>query len=284
MKLSITPISFTQGFRSGKVTTRWFIDYVAGQQLDGIDLLDPDHYTWAWTGETNLGDCLARMRDHGLEVAAFACGNNFAKADPGERLKQVAMVHRGIERAAECGAKCLRVFGGYLAETGGDPGIDEETGLRLVIEGLEKCINQAESQGIVLALENHGRLPGTSAQMLRILQALDSPWLKLTFDPANCQGNSMPHDEDPLAAYENVAGQIAHVHFKDVREPLIDLGRRREACVAGTGMTPLKDVAARLHRDGYKGYCTLEFEAGRFVDETQGVTESLDFLKQIVRC
>lgn len=281
MKLSITPISFTQSFRSGEMTTADLIDFVVSQNLTGIDLLDPDKYPWAWSSGTNLEECVKQMRDRGLQVAAYACGNNFAKLDSAEKDLQVQAVLRGIERAVQCGTSRVRVFGGALEATGGDAGVTSESGLPMVIEGLERCLPAAADAKVVLALENHGRLPGTSEEMLTVVNHFQSPWLRLTYDPANSQGNSMPEDENPVEACRRILSHIEHMHLKDVREPQVDLSRRREACIAGQGITPLREVVQMVEENGYQGFYTLEYEARLLGPEKEGVIASLDYLKSL---
>jgi len=283
MKLSCTPISFQKAFRSGDMTLSKFITFCAEQKLSGADLLDPDFYPWGWDSGTTLRDALHRIREAGLDVGAFGCGNNFAKFDPGERNQQVEMVKTAIRRASECGASVLRIFGGYHQETGGDTQITYSLGLTLIKEGIEKCLPEAERQGVILALENHGRLPGHSHESVAIFNHFSSPYLKATFDPANYLGNSMDEDEDPIRAYEALRGHIAYVHLKDVWPAKHNPNRRREPCVAGKGLTPIRQIVAALARDKFDGYCSLEFEASAIIDETEGVVQSLNYLREVGR-
>jgi len=280
IKLSCTPISFQKSFRSGEMKLREFVDYCAEQDLEGVDLLDSAGYPWLWQDGTILSDCSRWAREAGLEIAAFACGNNFAKIGKEERQAQVALVCAAIDRAAECGAPSLRIFGGYHKETGGDPQVTSSLGLELILDGIGQCLPHAEARSVILCLENHGRLPGHSHESLAIIEYFNSPWLKAAYDAANYHGNNMDEDEDPLRAYENLRGQIAYAHLKDVWPARQNPDRRREPCIAGKGITPLRQVIAAMTADGYPGFCSLEFEASAIVPEIEGVTESLTYLKE----
>lgn len=264
------------------MTLPGFMEYCAQQGLEGVDLLDVAYYPWLWASMDDLEKAPAWAAQHGIAIAVYAAGNNFAKTDVAERAKQVADVKEVIRRARDCGAPVVRIFGGYHRNAGGDPEISTLRGLELIAEGIEQCLPVAEACGVVLALENHGRLPGHAYESRAILDHFGSPWLQATYDPANYHGNSMDEDEEPLRAYEKLRGHIAHVHLKDIWPAKLDRNRRREPCVAGHGMTPLRQVIAELAADGYTGYCSLEFEASRIVPEREGVTESLAYLRESI--
>lgn len=281
MKLSCTPISFSRSFRENRLTLREFIEICASEQLDGIDLLDDATYEWLWRQPDAEREVVRWVSDAGLRIAAFAAGNNFAQPDPVRHAEQVELVKHAIEKAAALGTSVIRVFGGYHSKAGGDPSIESENGLRLVESGLEACLATAESCGVVIALENHGLLPGWPEESLGILEHFRSPWLQATFDPANYLGNTLPHDADAIEACQKLEGRMAHVHLKDVRPPVVDLTRRREPCVAGEGITPLREVCQLLDAQGYGGYCALEYEASHIVPEQEGVKASLAYLRSL---
>ncbi len=280
MKLSCTQISFQKSFRNGEMTLPSFIEFCAEQELDGIDLLDSSGYPWAWEGSRGPEDCVRLANEAGVVIAAYACGNNFAKTDTEERKEQIRLVCDAIDRAADCGAPVLRIFGGYHCATGGDPEVTGSRGLELILEGIEGCLPHAEHRKVILGLENHGRLPGHSHETLAILRRIDSPWLKSFYDAANYHGNNMDEDEDPLRALEVLFPYVVHMHLKDVWPAKLNPERRREPCVAGHGITPLRQIMALLAARGYDGYCSLEFEASAIIPEREGVTESLTYLKE----
>ncbi len=282
MKLSCTPISFHKSFLDGDMTLPRFIEYCAAQCLDGFDVLDTDQYPWLWSAPKDIEMIPQWIKKYGIAIAAYGCGNNFAKMDPDERAKQVESVRSAIRRARDCGASVIRIFGGKHQDTWGDAGVTTSRGMELIIEGLEACLPLAESCKIVLALENHGRLPGLSYESRAIIDHFASPWLKATYDPANYQANGMIEEEDPLRAYEALRDSIAYVHLKDVWPAKRNHDLRREPCVAGKGITPLRQVIAALTRDGYSGFCSLEYEAFEVLPEREGVAASLTYLKDAI--
>src|SRR5690625_6893741 len=64
-------------------------------------------------------------------------------------------------------------------------GYTDEEGFEWVIDAIEKCLPTAEKCGDTLGLENHWGLGRTAKGVLRIVNAIDSPWLQITSDTGN---------------------------------------------------------------------------------------------------
>lgn len=282
MKISVTPISVSQMMRAGKMDAERFVNYCAEYGADGVDILDSKCYAWFWKDKAREFKALPGWLERaGVKLAACATGNNFAKLKEDECLAQVEVVQHALREASELGAPVLRIFGGHHADNGGESGMDTHVGLPLIMRGIEQCLPEAEKCKVVMALENHGRLPGHSYEVRKILDKFNSPWLQCTFDCSNFMGGNMDEPENPLLAYENLRGRIAHVHVKD-SGPAFPVSRnKRQGYVAGCGDVPLRQFVALLERDWYDGYCSLEYEAAVMAPEEHGVPQSLAYLKNI---
>jgi len=57
------------------------------------------------------------------------------------------------------------------------PGHTDEDAFPWVVESLEECLPAAEKCGVVLGLENHWGLARTPEGLLRVVNAVNSPWL-----------------------------------------------------------------------------------------------------------
>ncbi|KKR04415.1 MAG: AP endonuclease, family 2 [Candidatus Uhrbacteria bacterium GW2011_GWF2_39_13] len=282
MKIAITPISVSRMFRSGEMDIEKFMQFCAELEIDGIDLLDSNYYPWFWKDKKNeIRKIPGLLEKYGLKLAACATANNFAKLKEEDRKTTVEKVKSAIAEAAELGAPMLRVFGGHHYDFGGEAAIDHWNGLKLVMEGLEKCVEEAARYKVVLALENHGRLPGHSYEVEAIIKHFNSPWVKVMFDCANFMGNAMDEPENPLRAYERLKKHVVHVHVKDTGPAITSNLRRMEGYVAGMGKVPLRQFAALLEENNYQGFCSLEYEASAIVPETIGVKQSIEYLKRI---
>jgi inosose dehydratase len=74
---------------------------------------------------------------------------------------------------------------------------------------------------------------------------------------------------DPVEFVADAAGRVAHVHLKDVRDPLaaavrdgttslLEAVRHGLFCPLGDGDAPVAETIERLERDGYNGWYVLE--------------------------
>jgi sugar phosphate isomerase/epimerase len=275
MKISCTPISYSVAFGEGSMDVERFINLCAEEGCDAVDLMHTSGYDWAWKDPASQKPKVAGwLQAAGIQLAAIGCGNNFARADAVQAAAAVEAVEGAVQLAAELGAPVVRIFGGHLRDFGDGTG-DSATGLGMVLAGLEKALPSAEQHRVVLALENHGGLPGFSYEIGAILRHFDSPFLQCCFDVGNFMANNMPagEHEDPLRAWERLKDDVAHVHFKD--------HEGGAGCVAGEGDVPLRQFVAAAEASGFDGYHSLEYEGHRRTPEAEGVPQSLAYFRQL---
>ena len=87
------------------------------------------------------------------------------------------------------------------------PGYTEEDGFKWVIDSIEKLLPKAEECGVILGLENHWGMARTPEGLLRIVNAINSPWLQVLLDTGNFL-------EDPYDKLEKCAPQTVLVQAK----------------------------------------------------------------------
>lgn len=280
MKISCTPISMSRTFREEGMTLEQYIAFCAEIGIEAIDVLDSMGYPWQWKDkEKELKQLNNWLDKAGLKLAAYACGNNFTKKDDAEFEKNVEKVLNAIGEAARVGAPLLRIFGGNRRHCGGE--LSSADAYKRVIQGIERCLPEAEKRKVVLAIENHGCMPGYSFEINAIIRHFNSPYMKCMFDCANFMATNMGDEiEDTLQAYENLKSHVVHVHMKDFGKPA-DPARRVDACVTGKGFVKIRQFTAKLKENAYPGYCSLEYEAGAWVPEREGVKLSLEYLKDV---
>ncbi|RLE80381.1 MAG: sugar phosphate isomerase/epimerase [Thermoprotei archaeon] len=262
MKVSITIYSYARYFREGRATVREFIDFAASLGVEGVDL----GYFWRDRGE--MEEAKRLLRDKGLELACYITSNDFAQPEAERRAEQVDKVKRAVDDAEFMGVSKLRVFAGDLKE-----GIDYGVARDWVIDSLREVSKYAEEKGIVLALENHGRLFGKWSQILDLLEAVNSPYLKVNFDI----GNFLLVGDDPIEAAEKLREHIVHVHVKDFEKR----GDRFIGCTIGEGVVDVKGVIKRLHDLGYDGYLSIEYEG--YEDNKIGISKGVRYVKSVLK-
>jgi sugar phosphate isomerase/epimerase len=277
MKLSVSMWSVVECVRTGEMNLTKFIDYAAGQNVEGVELLD-----FFWTDkQAEIPQVKKQMADRGLTLAAYSIGNDFFQPDAEARAKQLEHVKQSVVVANELEVGLLRVFSGGHAD-----GYTLEQGINWVIEGLSASAEYAEQKGVTLALENHGLIAGRSDQVKSIIESVNSPALRANFDT----GNFLLVGQSPSDAIKELAPLAALVHLKDFRPAPegqtvhvykgLD-GKMYTGAVTGEGSVDLPFIISVLRENGYDGWLSLEYE-GADDPLTIGVPRSLDAARKLI--
>ena len=280
MKISCTPVSAANEFTGKVLDQAKYFELIAAAGAEATDLVDPSSYGWFWQDiEKDKAALPGLLKANGLAVSAYATSNNFTVAEPEQIASQIAKVTNAIHDAAELGISTLRIFGGYHKSIGPGHTMDYADGLTQVIKCIEKILPEAEKCGVVLALENHGRIPGLPEELLYIMKYFDSKYLGICFDIANFTAFYMNEKVDAVEAYKMVKQYIRHVHCKDWATAPAGSPHENVACACGkgNGIVPLRRLAYMMHEDRFPGYWALEYEG----PVTEGITESLQYMKSI---
>lgn len=247
------------------------LEKAAEMGFDGVELLELQMHS-------KEPDYLQRLKRRAFELGLDLCGisthQSFVSPDPDERRKNVELTIASIELAYALGIPTIRVntgrwgtsenFDALMANRGIEPpleGYTDEDGYPWVIEAMQQLLPAAERCGVVLGLENHWGLARTAEGLLRIVQAVDSPWLRATMDTGNFL-------EDIYAQLEAIAPYTVFVQAKTYFGGgdwyTLDLDYSR--------------IADILRKVDYRGYISLEFE-GRENPDT-AVPKSLELLRK----
>src|SRR5258706_14271030 len=84
---------------------------------------------------------------------------------------------------------------------------DDEEAYKWVIDSISQCLKPAQECGVLLALENHWGLGLTPEGVLRIVNAVNSPWLGVLMDTGNFL-------EDPYDKLAKIAPKTVYVQAK----------------------------------------------------------------------
>ena len=140
-------------------------------------------------------------------------------------------------------------------------GYTEQEGFKWVIDSIEKCIPKAEECGVVMGLENHWGLGRTAEGVLRIIDAVNSPWLMITLDTGNFLENM--YEQQEMMASKTFLVQ-AKTYFGEGKWYTLDIDYDR--------------VGETMRKAKYKGYVSLEFEGRENPDIA--IPKSLALLKK----
>jgi L-ribulose-5-phosphate 3-epimerase len=270
-RIGVSTYSFWQFKRRAHHDVEKCIDLAAAMGFDGVEVLHRQ-----MTDESNaaLQRIKRRAFVHGLALMGFSTHQSFLFPDKAQRKKNVALTIRQIELAYAMGIPTMRVntgtwrtrkdFNDLMKHRGIEEpvkGHTDEDGFGWVIDGLGACLKTAEKCGVTLGLENHWGLGRTPEGVLRIVEALRSPWLQVTLDTGNFLED--PYDKLARLATRTVLLQAKTYHGGGTWYTL-DLDYDR--------------IAALLHKHNYRGYISLEFEGKE--DSRTGVAKSLALLRK----
>jgi sugar phosphate isomerase/epimerase len=261
LKLSLAAYSFRDSLAPrGRKPTMDLFDFVelaADLALDGVELT-----SYYFPPDVNP-DYLHRLKQRafalGLDVSGTSVGNNFC-APPGPALeKEFALVRTWIDRAAELDAPVIRIFAGTVPK-----GETEEVAVTRAIDGIRAALPYAVEKGVTLALENHGGITATPAQILRLVRAVDSPNFGVNLDTGNF------HGEDPYADLAQLAPYAVNVQVKT------EISRKG----AKPEEADLSRVIGVLRDAKYSGYVVLEYEAKE--DPSVAVPKTIKKLRSLI--
>ena len=194
IKLGISSYSYWH-FRDPKVSIEAVIDKTARLGVEGVDILHRQM-------DSEDNGYLQKLKRHaftnGVDLICLSIHQDFVDPDPVVRNKHIEHTKKCIDLAYRMGIPCIRLNSGRwgtiksfdkLMELRGKepllPGYTLDDGFKWCIDSIEKCLPKAAECGVMLALENHWGLTRTPEGLLRIVNAIDSPWLGLLMDTGN---------------------------------------------------------------------------------------------------
>jgi sugar phosphate isomerase/epimerase len=152
--------------------------------------------------------------------------------------------------------------------------------IEAIVRMLKQSVKIARDHGVILALENH--IDYTSAEILEILERVDSDALKVNFDT----GNTLRMMEDPVAAARRLGPYTVATHTKDVaacRHVRPEEWYFFSSVPVGTGLIDIPGVVRALAESGYQGVLAVESDHHKDnQDEDQLVAKSIAYLKSLV--
>ena len=270
-RIAVSTYSFWRYRRDTKLSMEECIDLAAEMGFDAVELL---HIQMRDDSNDYLQRIKQRAFVNGLDLCGFSTHQDFVSPDADERKANIDRTLGCIELAYKLGIPTIRVntgrwgtsrdFNELMKNRGIEPRLEGHTdddAFKWVIDGLGQCVDRAGQCGVTMGLENHWGLGRTPEGVLRIIDAIDSPWLQATMDTGNFL-------EDPYDRLEKMAHKTVFVQAKTYYG-------------GGTWYTLDLDydrIAAILRRHDYRGYVSLEFEGKE--DHRTAIPKSLAMLRK----
>lgn len=249
------------------------IDFAAECGFDGVEILLYQLSQTELLSNSALQSIKRHAFVHGLPLYGMSTHQGFVSPDPEVRRMNIELTIGQIELCYKLGIPTMRVntgrwgttksFDALMANRGIEPplaGYTEDDGFPWVIDALQRCLPTAEKCGVVLGLENHWGLGLTPEGVLRIVDAIQSPYLQVTLDTGNFL-------EDPYPKLEKLAAKTvllqAKTYYGGGEWYTLELDYQR--------------IAEILQKANYRGWVSLEFEGKE--DYKEAIPKSLELLR-----
>ena len=258
--------SLTYGVQTaGKMGYEW----VEPCFLMGRCLLSNAGYCHVTSLDTDPREILDLCTQAGVKISGLSSHSDLLNPEWG-----VLYARRGIRYARALGVNIVQITEDMYPPKW----MTEDDAYAIMRINLRAIVETCEENGVYLAIEQHGPYTAKIASLTRILELVDSPWIRVNYD---C-GNTYLSGEDPYAMLEAVIDRVVHVHAKDISEKQAASERGKVTgtavgCACGDGEIDWHRLVKRLKQAGYTA--VLSVECGT-EDEAR---RSLAYLTQVLR-
>lgn len=260
---------------------RWIaqkrLNYVEIRMVNGKNVSD--------LTDTELVDVKRQILRHGLKVSAlasplFKCALNstrpVASGDVFGQKQESVQEHisrlpRLIQMAKQLGTDRIRVFSFWREK-------EPENYYKEIVSYLREAAAVASEERVTLMLENEMSCNGgTAEEVANIVEKVNSPWLKVVWDPGNeVFANRLPFPN----GYAKVRKWVDHVHLKDACK---SKNGQIDAVPIGKGQVPWMEQFRQLEQDGYSGLYIIETHYIPYGgSKMEGTQQSLEGLRNLL--
>lgn len=218
------------------------LSYAEVRSAWGINILDLD--------ADQLATVQTMLAEHGLQVSSI--GSPIGKIGIGDDFEShLARMRHAAEVARLLNAPYIRLFSFFIPE-----GEDPDDYRHEVLYRMRAIAEVAEQAGVIAVHENEKDIYGDiPRRCLDIVTSVDSPNLKLAWDPANyVQCGVRPFTE----GYADLRPHTVYIQIKDA------LLADASVVVAGAGDGEVAETIRALRDDGFDGFFSLEPHLGEY--------------------
>jgi len=224
---------------------------IEARSIDGKNITD--------ISDAKFEELCEKLDDAGIMINCFGSAvANWSKKITDPPDSSYAELKRAIPRMHRLETELIRIMSFAVPE---DESINAPEVAGEVISRMREMVRIAEDGGVTLVHENCNNWGGRSHEhTLRLLDAVQSPNLKLVFDTGNPVGNRDVRGKPPFRFqdawefYTSVKEHVAYVHIKDGR---VYDGKVRYT-FPGEGDGHVRRILHDLHKSGYDGGISIE--------------------------
>ncbi len=223
------------------------VEYLAGERVGHIEprFINKKNIMDLTKGE--LDEARTMIRDHGLKVSAI--GSPIGKVKLAEPFEpHLDKFKHAVDLALFFETPYIRMFSYYAPE-----GKDINDYREQVLERMAAKIEVLAGADVTMVHENEADIYGhTAANCVDLIEAIDSPKLRLVYDPANfVWGEKMTNNVE--ACWPVMKPYVVHIHIKDWKLGAADVGS-----IPGEGDGQIRELLTELAAINYDGCMTME--------------------------
>jgi sugar phosphate isomerase/epimerase len=239
-KLSAFADEVTESFR-GQVEflAKEKVGYIEPRFIDRKNIMDLS------AGE--MKEARSLIRDHGLKVSAI--GSPIGKVKLGQPFEpHLDKFKHAVELALFFETPFIRMFSYYAPE---GKNIDDYRDQ--VMDRMAAKVEALDGADVIMVHENEAHIYGHSAaKCVDLVKTIDSPKLRLAYDPANfVWGEQITNNVE--VAWPLMKPYVVHIHIKDWK-----LGAKDIGSMPGEGDGQIRELLAELAAMKYDGCMTME--------------------------
>ncbi|WP_312095941.1 sugar phosphate isomerase/epimerase family protein [Niallia sp.] len=198
---------------------------------------------------SNIKETVRRFKEASLEVPCFSSSVKLVTHSQEEYETFVEELRQYAWLCKEFNTSYIRVFGGAIGE------LKREKAMEIAEKNARQYLAIAEEANVKLLLETHDDWTD-SRYVKELVHRISSDQFQVLWDvhhPYRTIG------EEPESTWETLGERIKYTHWKDsyVKK---ETKRGYQLCLLGEGDIPLQEILSLLKKNGYDGYCTLEWE------------------------
>jgi len=225
-------------------------EYVEPCFLMGRCLLSNAGYCHVTSMDTDPEQIKQMVGDAGVKISALSTHSDLLNPEFG-----VLYARKGIRYAKALGVNVVQICEDMYPPKW----MTEKDAYDVMKINLRAISETCAENGVYLGVEQHGPYTAKIKSMVRILELVDSPWIKVNYD----SGNTFLGGEDPYAMLEAVIDKVVHVHAKDISVKQAEAERGKVTgtavgCACGDGVIDWTRIVRRLKKAGFKGVLSVE--------------------------
>jgi len=223
------------------------VKYLAGEHVDYIEPRFIDKKNIMDLTKDELNEAKKMIQDHGLKVSAIGSPIGKVKLDEpfGPHLDKFK---HAVDLALFFETPYIRMFSYYAPE---DKNIDDYRDQ--VMERMAAKVEVLKDVDVTMVHENEAKIYGHTAEhCVDIVKTVDSPKLRLVYDPANFVWGEKILD-NVESCWPVMKPYVVHIHIKDWK-----LGAKDVGSIPGEGDGQIKELLAELAAIDYEGCLTME--------------------------